>query len=412
MLVMPKLIPSSNKILDGRVALYKRDNSSEWQMKFKHNSKWVRTTTKCKNIDDAKKAAETIFFDYQVRIRNNLPIVNHTFKRVAESAIRTMQNALDNKHGKVVYKDYIFAINKYLIPFFGRKFINNITYADFLQFEKYREDKIGRKPKASTIGTHNSAFNKVQEEALRLGYITTEKRLDLRNRGTKAERRADFTLEEYRKLYRYMPKFIKNSRDGKSHDMRELLRDYVLILTNTGIRHGVEAQSLRWKQVRIEKIKDNYKLLLTVKGKTGTRELVARHNCVVYLKRIHARTEAIKHLSFQQLLEAQLDVPVFALPDGSQTNNLRQTFKALLKEDALKLLKCPRTDKERTLYSLRHTYATFQLTYGRDPNVSLLATQMGTSSAMIEKHYNHLLARLRAPELSGHDYGVYADWQS
>jgi hypothetical protein len=376
---VPKLIPNNNKILDGRVALYKRDNSSEWQMKFKHNSKWVRTTTKCKNIDDAKKAAETIFFDYQVRIRNNLPIVNHTFKRVAESAIRTMQTALDNKHGKVVYKDYIFAINKYLIPFFGRKFINNITYADFLQFEEYRIKKIGRKPKASTIGTHNSAFNKVQEEALRLGYITTEKRLDLRNRGTKAERRADFTLQEYRKLYRYMPKFIKNSRDGKSHDMRELLRDYVLILTNTGIRHGVEAQSLRWKQVRIEKIKDNYKLLLTVKGKTGTRELVARHNCVVYLKRIHARTEAIKHLSFQQLLEAQLDVPVFALPDGSQTNNLRQTFKALLKENALKLLKCPRTDKERTLYSLRHTYATFQLTYGKDPNVSLLATQMGTS---------------------------------
>ena len=114
MLIVPKLIPSSNKILDGRVALYKRDNSSEWQMKFKHNSKWVRTTTKCKNIDDAKKAAETIFFDYQVRIRNNLPIVNHKFKRVAESAILTMQNALDNQHGKVVNKDYIFAIKKYL----------------------------------------------------------------------------------------------------------------------------------------------------------------------------------------------------------------------------------------------------------------------------------------------------------
>ena len=256
MLVVPKLIPSSNKILDGRVALYKRDNSSEWQMKFKHNAKWVRTTTKCKNIDDAKKAAETIFFDYQVRIRNNLPVINHTFKRVAESAIRTMQTALQNEHGKVVYKDYIFAINKYLIPFFGRKHINNIQYADFLEFEKYREKKIGRKPKASTIGTHNSAFNKVQEEAMRLGYITSEKRLDLRNRGTKAERRADFTLVEYRQIYRYMRKFIKEAREGKSEDMRHLLRDYVLILTNTGIRHGVEAQSLRWKQIRVEKVKD------------------------------------------------------------------------------------------------------------------------------------------------------------
>lgn len=411
MVHMPKLIPNSQKILDGRVALYRRQNSSEWQLKFKHNSKWVRTTTKCKNIDEAKRAAENIFFDYQVRIRNNLPIINHSFKRVAESAIRTMQTALENQHGKVVYKDYIFAINKYLIPFFGRKFINNIQYADFLEFEKYREKKIGRKPKASTIGTHNSAFNKVQEEAIRLGYITSEKRLDLRNRGTKAERRADFTLVEYRQIYRYMRKFIKSGRDGKSQDMRHLLRDYVLILTNTGIRHGVEAQSLRWKQIRVEKVKDTYKLLLTVTGKTGTRELVARHNCVTYLKRIHARTEAIKHMTFQQLLEAKLDLPVFVLPDGSQTNNLRQTFKAMLKEKELNLLICPRTDKQRTLYSLRHTYATFNLTYGKDPNVSLLATQMGTSSAMIEKHYNHLLARLRAPELSGHQYDVYSDWE-
>ena len=28
---------------------------------------------------------------------------------------------------------------------------------------------------------------------------------------------------------------------GKSRDMRYLLRDYVLILANTGIRHGTEA---------------------------------------------------------------------------------------------------------------------------------------------------------------------------
>lgn len=408
---MPKLIPNTNKILDGRVALYKRDNSSEWQLKFKHNSKWIRATTKCKNITEAKTAAETIFFDYQVRIRNNLPIVNHTFKRVAESAIRSMQEALNNQHGKIVYKDYIFAINNYLIPFFGRKFINNITYADFLQFEKYRVDKMGRKPKSSTIGTHNSAFNKVQEEAMRLGYITTDKRLDLRNKGLKAERRPDFTLEEYRQLYRYMRKFIKDAREGKSEDMRHLLRDYVLILTNTGIRHGVEAQSLRWKQIRVEKVKDTYKLLLTVTGKTGTRELVARHNCVAYLKRIHARTETIKHLSFTELLSKNLDLPVFVMPDGTQTNNLRQTFKALLKEKGLNLLTCPRTDKERTLYSLRHTYATFQLTYGKDPNIHLLAVQMGTSALMIEKHYSHLIARLRAPELSGNDYGMYEDWK-
>jgi integrase len=31
--------------------------------------------------------------------------------------------------------------------------------------------------------------------------------------------------------------------------MRELLRDYILILANTGMRHGTEAQNLRWKNI-------------------------------------------------------------------------------------------------------------------------------------------------------------------
>ena len=45
--------------------------------------------------------------------------------------------------------------------------------------------------------------------------------------------------------------------------------------------------------------------------------------------------------------------------------------------------------KKRQLYSLRHTYATFKLTYDKVP-IHTLAKQMGTSVVMIEKHYSHL----------------------
>ncbi len=40
-------------------------------------------------------------------------------------------------------------------------------------------------------------------------------------------------------------------------------------------------------------------------------------------------------------------------------------------------------------YSLRHTYATFALLYGR-VSVYTLAVNMGTSVDMIEKHYGHV----------------------
>ena len=47
------------------------------------------------------------------------------------------------------------------------------------------------------------------------------------------------------------------------------------------------------------------------------------------------------------------------------------------------------TDKKRTFYSLRHTYATLALTHD-SVAIHTLAKQMGTSVAMIEKHYSHL----------------------
>ena len=43
--------------------------------------------------------------------------------------------------------------------------------------------------------------------------------------------------------------------------------------------------------------------------------------------------------------------------------------------------------KRRTIYSLRHTYATFRI--DDEVNPHLLARQMGTSIAMLESHYLH-----------------------
>jgi hypothetical protein len=54
-------------------------------------------------------------------------------------------------------------------------------------------------------------------------------------------------------------------------------------------------------------------------------------------------------------------------------------------------------------------YATLQLTHSKSSNIHLLAVQMGTSVSMIEKHYSHLIARLRGAELAGDDYGVFDD---
>ena len=101
------------------------------------------------------------------------------------------------------------------------------------------------------------------------------------------------------------------------------------------------------------------------------------------------------------MLRQKLDLPVFCLPDGTVTENLRQTFKVFLKENVL--LKCPKTGQDRTLYSLRHTYATFAL-INDGIDIHTLARQMGTSVGMIERHYSHLTPRMKKDALTGKRY--------
>ena len=45
-------------------------------------------------------------------------------------------------------------------------------------------------------------------------------------------------------MIRKLPHWIKQGKAGKPTDMRYLMRDYVLILANTGMRHGTEALNL------------------------------------------------------------------------------------------------------------------------------------------------------------------------
>ena len=52
----------------------------------------------------------------------------------------------------------------------------------------------------------------------------------------------------------------------------------------------------------------------------------------------------------------------------------------------------------RTLYSLRHTYATQALLDGTD--IHTLAKQMGTSVRMLELHYSKLTATMAADKLA------------
>ena len=92
-----------------------------------------------------------------------------------------------------------------------------------------------------------------------------------------------------------------------------------------------------------------------------------------------------------------MDAPVFRCRNGSVPKDWHGTFKIMLIKA---VLLDDVNGNSRSLYSFRHTYATFQILYGK-LDLHTLAKKMTTSIAMLERHYSHLDVLHRAEVLVG-----------
>ncbi|QDD11859.1 tyrosine-type recombinase/integrase [Candidatus Methylopumilus rimovensis] len=393
-----KVIHDLKYVRDGEVVLYKKSPNRFWQCRFKlPNAKWHRCSTKHTNFDYAVKTATERYDESRFLHKYNLPLQSKRFQHVAELAIKDMQRELEAGIGKSVYHTYISSIRTHLTPYFAKKTIDKITVLDLRNFKANQLQKFNRPLKTSTLTNYNASLNRIFDTAIAKGWMSKSQVPPLSNKGVKGERRPAFSVDEWIIIMRALRTWQSMGQKTVTRNMRELLRDYVLILANTGMRYGTESQNIKWKHISWLNHKDGSRyLMIAVDGKTGRRELIARHNVLVYLKRIQSRFADLNSMTFDALLEAKLDVHVFRLRNGLQTNNLNQSFEQFLKY--VGLLKDKFGDN-RTLYSLRHTYATMTLMRGQ-VGIHDLARQMGTSVVMIERHYSHLNSAMKAKSFS------------
>ena len=178
--------------------------------------------------------------------------------------------------------------------------------------------------------------------------------------------------------------------------MRPLLRDYVEMLLLTGIRHGTEALGISWKHIEWHTDKDIRYVRMWVNGKTGGRWLIAKHRAVDVLKRLHSRQQTHNGIEFEQLLKERTAHKLFTFSNGYQPPSLNGTFRRLMRDSGLEK---DAEGQTRTLYSLRHAYATLELIENRT-DLHTLAKQMGNSARMVEKHYSKLTATMAAERLA------------
>ena len=144
------------------IRLDTRPGSAKWQARVElADGSWHRFSTKTESLERATEVAMKFFYTSEDRLKNNLPQSTRKFRRVAEFARDRMQEELRSGSGHIVYKDYITALDKYLIPFFGSYDVANINAKALVDFGKWRTEQLGRKAHHSTINTHNTALNRV-----------------------------------------------------------------------------------------------------------------------------------------------------------------------------------------------------------------------------------------------------------
>jgi integrase len=382
------------------IRLVRRADSKKWQVHYKiENVKtWFRRSTDTTDIKEAARIAERIWMKATFDHEEGRPITSKKFKNVAEIVLRRLLDEIAAGTAKPSAKDYVSAINLYLLPFYGNYNIDGVKPAVISEFHTWRRNKVGRELSGSAQNNHNAALNLIFDEAVERGYMTAYERPQLKNTGAESDRRAEFSQDELETLMASVPKFISDGRTLRTRMIRELLTIYVPFMAATGMRPGTEAEYLEWRHIDVE-IRDGQPILhfRLQRGKRGPRNFVAHNSCWLLLERLRQLSPDLSGMTLEAVLKKRVPKLLFRLSDGSVPDNWNKPFRQWLEDT--QLLNCAVTGKERSLYSLRHYYATQRLLEGIP--IHDLSEQMGTSVLMITKHYSHLTPLMKAKQFAG-----------
>lgn len=140
-----KKIPSSLTLFDGKLIVYKRSQSQQWQCRFKlSNGKWHSASCATTDLVAAKQQAIVLYETVKLKVDAGLAITVKTFGQIAREEITRLARIATTRQAERKYKDYLFILEKYLIPFFGNYKIADITDEVVAEFSAWRLALMGK----------------------------------------------------------------------------------------------------------------------------------------------------------------------------------------------------------------------------------------------------------------------------
>jgi len=372
---------------DGRVVLYKRTDhqNPKWTVRLKipETDGFVVKSSKTTDDFEARRFAEDLYYRLEGKARRGEPINSPTFRRVF------------TEWAKVPVAEQVIRTARYVNGNVRRVEIWALQYFDGITIDKVTEDKLAdyvdwrlsqpRRPAIVTLKNERTAIRQLLKFAKRRGYINDVPEFAIKSGRINA--RPDIPEAEWQRLVRFLPGYVDLAQDKRRRRERFYLVLYILIMGNTGIRVG-ESRKLRWRDVsNTRTLTDEVRSILSVRGKTGEREVVCN-------KGVEGCLDELRSFRSQELGHPPPDQEhVFCHASGAPVGSFKGGFQRALKEAGVLFAS---DGKKRVPYSLRHTYATMRLAEG--VSVFQLAANMGTSVEMLEEFYGK--KRMRDPRMA------------
>ena len=377
---------SIHSVMDGTAQIFKVPQSGDvyqFRMYISTDKKHYRISLKTRDLESALSKARDKALELSAYVRNDIKIFGMTLDELISEYIDYRHNDVVN--GDIV-KERLGTIKSQL------KNMANIKGEDIKLAEldrdcmfDYAQERKLQSPTVVdvTIRNEQATINAMIQYAYRKGNIHFEKLnfKKIRIRKDDIGVRDTFTLEEYDRLILAMRSYVakKNCPDDDERFERLMIRDYVLISSNTYLRVG-EARQLTWGdidgyEIHTDENERNIQLILfTVRAETSkvrtTRKMFARG--AEYFIRLKKRTEFTEptHLLFSLNGLVPLDA-----------RKWQKHWVNLMSDIGIHNHK----ERKLTWYSLRHFGITMRVIAG--VNLIDLSKLAGTSVSHIENTY-------------------------
>ena len=410
-----------------------------WAAQFLIDGQWQPRNPAALGTKDWEEACELARDRYTIAAAGQ-PIVKHraaashkghprAFKVFAEPvAARLHQEAKDadalvNGKGHVAYLA-ARKIERDLMPKWGEVPITAITedmLNDWIAYE-YRVEDVGattskygvqprdemrqivwKKAARTTLGNLDAALREVWLEAVKQKVVDRRARPMIRrvDHGEEGEARAFIDAAGVRAVARVMTDDWVTTPNGSGTDMKRHFRCYVALISCTGIRPGLETLRIKIGNVNFHTQHGRPVIIVRIIKNQGKHPKA--RGVVVYEgdRFFNIRRLLIEHISWRKSQGARDNDDLFAWQDGTY-RYFRYNFRKVLTE--ANALTDPMTGEERVAYSFRHYFATKLVELGL--SVAQIAEWLGTSSAMVEQHYNRFLTERNAHLVNGYQVGM------